>query len=558
MATQLKALVLNSKIKARENDLAKLMQKRDDLEARAQELASALEELNEESSDEERAAFDESVNEVDTQQNENEAEISAAEADIENLRNQLEEINKKTRDIFEHKNEKRTEDSNHMTRHKFFNLDAQERTEFFNNQSVKEFLQRVREVGKAAAAQNRSVSGGELVIPTEILELMRENILDYSKLVRRVRLMPVNGKARQAVMGEIPEAVWTEACAALNDININFSAAEVDAYKVGGYIAVCRALLDDSDINLAEQIIEALLVSIGIALDKAILFGHGKKMPLGIAVRLAQTSMPTDYSPKARPWVDLHESNIITIDSSKAGIEFFKAFLTASAAAKSNYSRGVKFWAMNEATYTQIKVQALTLSAEGRVVSYVEGVMPVIGGDIIVLSDQIIPDNTIIGGYGDLYLLAERSGAVVERSDECRFIEDQAVFKGTARYDGLPVIAEGFVAIGLGAAPQTSATFALDTANDASLADLVIGSESLSPAFSCDKFNYTVTAAAASGAISAVPNQAGATVEMTYNGKKITNGQSIKFADGTQNLVITISKGLAKLTYTVAISHTAG
>ena len=40
------------------------------------------------------------------------------------------------------------------------------------------------------------------------------------------------------------------------------------------------------------------------------------------------------------------------------------------------------------------------------------------------------------------------------------------MFKGTARYDGLPVIAEGFVAIGINAAvPTTSMTFAEDTAN---------------------------------------------------------------------------------------------
>ena len=38
--------------------------------------------------------------------------------------------------------------------------------------------------------------------------------------------------------------------------------------------------------------------------------------------------------------------------------------------------------------------------------------------------------------------------------------------KGTARYDGLPVIAEAFVAIGINAvAPTTSISFATDSAN---------------------------------------------------------------------------------------------
>ena len=92
--------------------------------------------------------------------------------------------------------------------------------------------------------------------------------------------------------------------------------------------------------------------------------------------------------------------------------------------------------------------------------------MPVIGGAIVVLGDNVIADDNIVAGYGDTYLLAERAGTQVEYSEHVQFIEDNTVFKGTARYDGLPVIAEAFVAIGIdGATPATTATFAEDTAN---------------------------------------------------------------------------------------------
>lgn len=90
--------------------------------------------------------------------------------------------------------------------------------------------------------------------------------------------------------------------------------------------------------------------------------------------------------------------------------------------------------------------------------------MPVIGGDIEVLS--FIPDNVIIGGYFDLYLLAERAGEKFAQSEHVRFIQDQTVLKGTARYDGKPVIAEAFVAIGIkGTTPNATMSFAPDTAN---------------------------------------------------------------------------------------------
>ena len=90
--------------------------------------------------------------------------------------------------------------------------------------------------------------------------------------------------------------------------------------------------------------------------------------------------------------------------------------------------------------------------------------MPVIGGDIVVLN--FVPDNVIIGGYFDLYTLAERAGEKFATSEHVRFLQDQTVMKGTARYDGTPVIAEGFVAIGLNnVTPNASMTFAPDEAN---------------------------------------------------------------------------------------------
>jgi HK97 family phage major capsid protein len=90
--------------------------------------------------------------------------------------------------------------------------------------------------------------------------------------------------------------------------------------------------------------------------------------------------------------------------------------------------------------------------------------MPVVGGIIEVLN--FIPDNVIIAGYFDLYTLAERAGTKFATSEHVRFLQDQTVMKGTARYDGKPVIAEGFVAIGLnGVTPNATMTFAADTAN---------------------------------------------------------------------------------------------
>ena len=52
-------------------------------------------------------------------------------------------------------------------------------------------------------------------------------------------------------------------------------------------------------------------------------------------------------------------------------------------------------------------------------------------------------------------------------SDSALFTDDMTVFKGVARYDGAPAIADAFVAIGINntTVATTGITFAADTAN---------------------------------------------------------------------------------------------
>ena len=67
--------------------------------------------------------------------------------------------------------------------------------------------------------------------------------------------------------------------------------------------------------------------------------------------------------------------------------------------------------------------------------------------------DQV---TVVLGGYFGAYVLAERAGTKLGQSEHVKFIEDNTVFKGTARYDGKPVIREAFAIFGLGKAPDTT------------------------------------------------------------------------------------------------------
>lgn len=473
----LRTLMLRREIDMKEQQLAQLREKDPELEAREAELEASISEVQ---TEEERSAVTAEVEAFETERSAHSAAVTALEGEINQLRERLAEEERKApkapQPAPKADNEKRSDlrmttsiniRSLPMNQRAFDALPMEQRSAIVAQDDVREFLGQLR----SYKGQSRAVSGADLTIPVVFLDIIAENLYRYSKLLRRVRVRNVNGSTRQTVSGIVPEAVWTEMCAMLNELDFVFNQVDLDGFKVAGIVPVCNSDLEDSDLNLASIIIEMISESIGLAKDKAILYGKGagSKMPLGIVTRLAQTSQPENYSPNAPAWEDLHTSNIITISADLTGAAFWSALTIAASHTFSRYARGTKFWAMNSKTYDLLKSKAITFTASGDVVANVFGLLPIITGDIDIL--EFMPDGDIVGGYGDLYLWAERSGMKLGM-DETGFtnrLKDQTVFFGKERADGMPVIAHAFVAINInGQAPTTSMLFAGDKANTVS------------------------------------------------------------------------------------------
>lgn len=459
----LRVLMTKKNLDQKRNELEEIRNKKADFLVRESDLEKAIEEAL---SDEEKKVVEEEVEKFENEKAELDEKEKSLDAEVSELENELADLEKQQDEIPNEeapKVEERKVIMNMETR-KFFNLNPQERDAFFAREDVKDFLSETRTCIK----EKRALTNVGLTIPQVFLGLIRENLMDYSKLYKHIDLRRVAGEARAVIMGAYSEAIWTECCANLNELDLGFNDVELDCYKLGGFYAICNANLEDSDLDLASELIIALSKAIGMALDKAILYGTGVKMPLGVLTRLAQTSQPSDYPATARPWVDLHTTNIKSIAAGTTGAALISAIVADFGAAKGKYSRGEKVWVMNETTYTAMVAASVSVDASGAIVAGINGVMPVVGGAIEVL--DFIPDNVIIGGYFDLYLLAERAGSRFATSEHVRFLQDQTVFKGTARYDGKPAIAEGFVAIGLnGTTPNAEMTFAPDEANPSSI-----------------------------------------------------------------------------------------
>lgn len=454
----LKALMLRKKITDAKANLEKLREKDADFQKREAELEQSIAEAQ---TDEERAVCDEEVDKFDADKEAHEAEKTALEEEVRNLENELDELEKEAPKA-ETKTERMENKPMEVRNIRFAEMTMEQRTALVERDDVKEFLERARTLG----AQKRSVTGADLLIPEVLIGLIRHEVAQNSRLLRFVRVVNVSGIARQNIAGAIPEAVWTEMCGNINELNISFNQIEVDGYKVGGYIAICNATLEDSDLNLANEIVTMIGAAIAKALDKAILFGTGVKMPLGIVTRLAQTSQPETWGTNAPTWTDLHTSNIIKINiDNTSDAAFFSALIEKLAVAKPYYNAEGLFWVMNRKTHLHIMAKALEVNSAGAIVANTNG-FPIIGGTIVEFEDDEIADNEIIGGFGGNYLMAQRAGVTFAQSDEVRFLQDETVFKGTARYDGTPVAGEAFVILNFNNVdPTTTKTFPVDYAN---------------------------------------------------------------------------------------------
>lgn len=464
----LKVLMLRSELSAKQSELRKLQDVSEGFKSREAELAKDIEEA---ATEEQRGVVKTAIETFEAERSANtkdiecvQGDISAMEASIAELENQQRATEKTPGNAEQKRTDLNMADfETTELRTSFFGMTITQRDAFMARDEVKEFLTRVRELG----VQKRAVSGAELGIPTVALDILRSNIDKYSKLMNYVKRKVVKGKARQPIAGVVPEAVWTESVANLNELEIVFSEVEVDGYKLGGYIAIANSMIEDNDdIALLQELLDSMGIAIGKGVDRAIVYGTGTKMPVGFVTRLAATSQPGWWGSNQGAFTDLHTTNIKKLDiGTSTGVAFFQPFIEALGIADPEYSvSGEAVWIMNRKTHMDILSRALAFDAAATLVAGIKTTMPVIGGEVIDLS--FMADYDVAGGFLDEYLLVERSGANIRASDIPMMIQDQTLVCATQRFDGKPCYGEGFVLVNYKNADASSTkTFDTDYAN---------------------------------------------------------------------------------------------
>lgn len=423
---QLRQVLISNKIAIRKSALQEFLSKEENnFKKREEELAAALDEASngEPLTEEEERALEEEVEKLEKEKQEFEEQESNLKTEIESLERELEQLNEQAPEQGE-KRSAAPQQTKIETRGGYETMvngieTRAMKLERLNTEEVRSFYDKVRE----AVLNKRALTGGDLVIPEQVMNVIRPRIGDYSALYKEVEVLQLNGSARAIFDGAIPEGIWTEMCDPVQELATAFEAVELDGYKVGGFIPVCNAVLEDSMIDLADYLEDRLARAIGKALDKAILTGTGAagKQPEGIIPAVTAAAVDSDFT--------------------------YKNFLPNLGAVDTGDDEvGEVIAVMKRATYySHFMPQSITSTGDGRFVA--QGVTsPNIVGLRVVFS-QYAPDNAVILGDFKQYLLGERAGTSLTSSTDVRFIEDQTVFKGTARYDGKPVNDAAFLLV---------------------------------------------------------------------------------------------------------------
>lgn len=422
-------LLLTKKVNEKRTKLNNIIELEKGFNKRAKELSVATEESK---TDEEIAAVEEETDKLDADKKYVDENKSKLESEIADLEGELEELN-----IKEPKNDTGSQSAS-RSKMDITNIEGglrmrgnkyetrEQMLERLNREEVRKFYTGIAD----AVKEKRAISETDTIIPEAVINMIQARLGDYSALYNEVYVQPLIGTARIIMDGAIPEGIWTEMTDSVQELSTAFSDTELDGYKVGGFIPVANSILEDNMINLANFIETRLSMAIAKALDKVILTGTSAgKQPTGIITTLGGTGLEAHNVNSDGTLKDI-VSHMALIDDGEDGAPIGEVIAVMK---RSFY-------------YSRIAPQTFLATSDGKYVIQTAQSPRLPDGTRIVFS-QYMPDNTVLLGDFKKYLLGERRGVQLAVSDQVRFVEDQTVFKGTARYDGKPIYPNYFVKI---------------------------------------------------------------------------------------------------------------
>lgn len=283
-----------------------------------------------------------------------------------------------------------------------------------------------------AAMEKRAFEAGPQIIPESFMGILHDRTYKGSRLLPLVNVVNAKGKMKFLVDSKLPDFVWTEKCADIPELTLGaLGTLELDRYALGGYIAVCNAIIEDAMIDVADYLLDKMSAGRAKAIDLAILNGQGSaaNQPEGILTKVTNTATATSI----QELMDA-EALVGALDTEDATMD------------------GAMTLVMNPADYyTVVKPATFVTTSNGQLVATdVENFRALPDGVSVVLTKRI-PKGTGLLGYFKSYFWRNAMNETVMVLREIRALNRQTVFAIDGAHDGKVAFPDNFVKITISA-----------------------------------------------------------------------------------------------------------
>lgn len=270
--------------------------------------------------------------------------------------------------------------------------------------------------------ENKGLDGLEVVIPVTVYDRIFEYLEEQHPLLQAIDFVNTTGITRWLYRKADAEgALWSDVTAAITkELSNGFDKIDVGQAKLTAFIPLYNSTLDLGPVWIDKFIVTLLSESLAIGLEKAIVTGTGKDMPIGMDRDLKGAVVDREYPQKdSKPLTDLLPQTLgeqimapLTLDGKRAVANIM--------------------FVLNPLTYWEKFFGAITtMTANGQ---YVQ-TLPINATDI---QSRYVDKNKLIVGVPTDYFMGIGTTGKIESSKEYRFLEDQTVYAARQLANGRP------------------------------------------------------------------------------------------------------------------------
>lgn len=394
----------------------------------------------------------------------------------------------------------------------------------------------------------QALANVEVTMPETIIDSVFDDLQTSHPLLSRINFIPVTGLVRMMVnTNGYQTAAWGKLGAEIiQELTSGFKEVDMTQDKLSAFLPVCKDMLDLGPEWLDNYVRQVLTEALANGLEEAIVNGTGKDMPIGMMRQVGdEVSVSGGVYPEKVP------VKITKMDNIQLG-------------------NAASILSMNEKGQARVVDDLIMLVNPS---DYYSKVLPAIqyalpsGGygtalpfDMDIIQSVGVPVGKAVLGIAKRYFLGAGLGnqGRILFSDDYRFLEDERVYLIKLLANGFAKDNNAFVVLDItNLQPAYYKVEVVESTTDvenANLADLRFSGHTLTPEFATATKAYTVTTTDASNTVTAIPEDATASVTLSMKEKTYENGKRLTWEDGANTVNVKVTDGATTETYTITVT----